>query len=144
MTKIHCFYLRGKLYAWTTEKDILNLFIQQRSPSKFRYKQKKVESISNLDQKKKLTMTVLESEGEVHKIIVTLDENARFEHTVSIIEQFFRYMRNIYVDQEILPDEDKQVLDEITKVLVDDELLVDNRIVIDELHLFTALFDSTL
>lgn len=144
MSKVHCLYLGNHLYAWTEDKHLFHLFLRQRDPSKFQYKKVKVGDNRALDSRYHLTTMILSIGDMDIKMVVTIEEQSKFDRAYATLKDFFRYMNSIYGRNLILNQEDRETILEITDVLVDDDMIVDNKFLIDELQLFSKLYSNTL
>lgn len=92
--KVYIIYFKKHMYAWTTNKDDKNMFLEQRNKDLFVVKKVIMDSLKyrvfyTKNKDKELTPIPIESDGETYMLIATYKEDQKFESHVDALEEMF-------------------------------------------------------
>lgn len=139
--KIKLILLDGKMYGWTSNKYLLNMFLIQRNRSIFHIKKIDIDDINKLPSRYELTNFLLSDGDESYELVVTIDEQTKLINTINLISRFYVGLRDI--SQAIFSDSIKKEIEDIFSIVYDDNVIIDGEISINELLLFMILFKNT-
>lgn len=144
MNKVYCLYLNNRLYAYSHFQDMVNSFLEERDSSKFKLKEFKVDDIKKLPISSKLTTMILNDGEKYFSIVVTYEENKKFNESFETIIRFYERYLWIFHHQKWINDDIRKLLNDILDITTDSESCVSADLHINEIRLFTELFSNTL
>lgn len=144
MNKVYCLYLNNRLYAHSQFQDRVNSFLEERNSSKFKLKEFKVGDIKKLPLSSELTTMILNDGEKSFSVVVTYEENKKFNESFETIIRFYERYLCVFRQQNWLDENIKKLLIDILDITTDTEICVSADLHINEIRLFTELFSKTL
>lgn len=144
MNKVYCLYLNNRLYAHSQFQNRINSFLEERNSSKFKLKEFKVGDIKKLPLSSQLTTMILNDGEKSFSVVVTYEENKKFNESFETIVRFYERYLCIFRQQNWLDENIKKLLIDILDITTDSEICVSADLHINEIRLFTELFGNTL
>lgn len=144
MNKVYCLYLNNRLYAHSHFQDRVNSFLEERNSSKFKLKEFKVDDIKKLPLSNELTTMILNDGEKSFSVVVTCEENKKFNESFETIVRFYERYLCVFRQQNWLDENIKNLLIDILDITTDSEICVSADLHINEIRLFTELFGNTL
>lgn len=144
MNKVYCLYLNNRLYAHSKFQNRVNSFLEERNSSKFKLKEFKVGDIKKLPLSSQLTTMILNDGEKSFSVVVTYEENKKFNESFETIVRFYERYLCVFRQQKWLDENIKKLLIDILDITTDTEICVSADLHINEIRLFTELFDNTL
>ena len=144
MNKVYCLYLNNRLYAHSQFQNRINSFLEERNSSKFKLKEFKVGDIKKLPLSSQLTTMILNDGEKSFYVVVTYEENKKFNESFETIVRFYERYLCIFRQQNWLDENIKKLLIDILDITTDSEICVSADLHINEIRLFTELFGNTL
>lgn len=144
MTNVYCLYLNNRLYAYSYFQERINSFLEERNSSKFKLKKFKVDDINNLPISNELTTMILNDGEKSFSVVVTYEENKKFNESFETIVRFYERYLCVFRQQNWLDEDIRNLLTDILDIATDSETCVSADLHINEIRLFTELFSNTL